>query len=129
MVMQEGQQCTEDKFVVLVRAREGAGGARGGEEGGGAGVRRLLRSEHLRPRSVAPFAACSCTRARAPARAVLSAETPPTVCETPVARRGRPRARPPLRRCGAARAPPPLLAAVGCALRRPAGFLVSPGGL
>lgn len=65
--------CSEDKLVVLVRARADARGARGGgAEGSGAGARRLLRSEHLRPRSEAPLAARSNSRARAraPARAV-----------------------------------------------------------
>ncbi|CAH0724856.1 unnamed protein product, partial [Brenthis ino] len=60
-----GPACTEDKFVVLVRARARRGRCGGGgAEGGGAGARRLLRSEHLRPRSVAPLAACSYPRPR-----------------------------------------------------------------
>lgn len=109
-----GPACTEDKFVVLVRARARPR-VRGGCGGRGAGARRLLRSEHLRPRSVAPLAACSSPRA---AHRLHRVATPPTVCQTPLARRGRPAARPPLRRAACWRS----------RLCRPAGFVISPGG-
>lgn len=74
----------EDKFVVLVRAGDGRGGAARRRP------RRLRRSEHLRPRSVAPLAARS-----VPAPATRAAAPPPTVRTSRGARvgAGRPRAR------------------------------------
>lgn len=99
----------------VCRAR---GGARGWRRRRAVGARRLLRSEHLRPRSVAPLVACSSPApAPAPASRGPAPRRRPRHGTLPAARRSLAAARPPLRlrrRPAAPRQPP-------------AGFVISRG--
>lgn len=87
----EGPACAEDKFVVLVRAREGAG------EGRRRGGRRRRRAEAAALRAPAPALRSAARRVLSTRARVVQRRDAAHGMST-VARRGRSAARPPLRR-------------------------------